>query len=104
MLVPSLNGGVQVALQQIDELARNIDELTRLATVPETAESVMSDIARFGEKIKMLPEFIKTEKAKQITAQKGSVEIEAVLERLTREKFTLTEYEDVVIHSWSRGW
>ncbi len=45
----NLNGSVQAAQQKIDELAHNIDELIKLATVPETAESAMSDIERFSE-------------------------------------------------------
>ena len=64
VLDPNLNGSVQAAQQRIDELARNIDELIKLATVPETAESAMSDIARFSEEMKTLREFIETEKAK----------------------------------------
>ena len=36
VLDPTLNGNVQAAQQRIDELARNIDELIKLATVPET--------------------------------------------------------------------
>ena len=96
-LDPNQNGIVQAAQQRIDELAHNIDELIRLATVPETAESAMSDIAKFSEEMKMLREFIENEKAKQAAAQRGSDELNTILERLEKEDFTLTEYDDVVV-------
>ena len=97
VLDPNQNGSVQAAQQRIDELARNIDELIKLATVPETAESAMSDIARFSEEMKSLREFIETEKAKQSATQQNSAELGAVLERLEREDFTLTEFDDVAV-------
>lgn len=97
VLDPNLNGSVQAAQQRIDELAHSIDELIKLATVPETAESAMSDIAQFSEEMKTLREFIETEKAKQLTAQKGSAELDAILERLENENFTMTEYDDVAV-------
>ena len=93
---PNLNGSVQAAQQRIDELAHNIDELIKLATVPESAQSAMADIAKFSEEMKALREFIETEKAKQAAAQHGSDELNRVLERLEQEDFTLTEYDDVV--------
>ena len=96
LLDPTQNGSVQAAQQRIDELARNMDELIRLATVPETAESAMSDIAKFSEEMKALREFIETEKAKQAAAQHGSNELSNVLQRLEKEDFTLTEYDDIV--------
>ena len=96
VLDPNLNGSVQAAQQRIDELARNIDELIKLATVPETATTAMADIEKFSEEMKTLREFIETEKAKQMTAQRGSTELDAILERLENEDFTLTEYDDVV--------
>lgn len=96
VLDPTQNGSVQAAQQRIDELARNMDELIRLATVPETAESAMSDIAKFSEEMKALREFIETEKAKQVAAQHGSNELNRVLQRLEKEDFTLSEYDDIV--------
>ena len=96
VLDPTQNGSVQAAQQRIDELVRNMDELIRLATVPETAESAMSDIAKFSEEMKALREFIETEKAKQAAAQHGSNELSNVLQRLEKEDFTLTEYDDIV--------
>ena len=96
VLDPNQNGSVQAAQQRIDELARNMDELIRLATVPETAENAMSDIAKFSEEMKALREFIETEKAKQAAAQHGSNELNRVLQRLEKEDFTLTEYDDIV--------
>lgn len=90
------NGSVHVAQQRIDELARNMDELIKLATVPETAGNAMSDIAKFSEEMKMLREFIETEKAKQTAVQHGSNELSNVLQRLEKEDFTLTEYDDIV--------
>ena len=97
VLDPNLNGSVQAAQQRIDELAHNIDELIKLATVPETAQSAMSDIEKFSEEMKTLREFIETEKAKQMTAQRGSAELDAILERLENEDFTMTEYDDVAV-------
>ena len=97
VLDPNLNGIVQAAQQRIDDLAHNIDELIKLATVPETAQSAMSDIEKISEEMKTLREFIETEKAKQMTAQKGSAELDAILERLENEDFTMTEYDDVAV-------
>ncbi|MDE7194122.1 MAG: recombinase family protein [Oscillospiraceae bacterium] len=65
VLDPNLNGSVQAAQQRIDGLAHNIDELIKLATVPETAQNAMLDIEKFSEEMKSLREFIETEKAKQ---------------------------------------
>ena len=96
VLDPNQNGSVQAAQQRIDELAHNMDELIKLATVPETAQSTMSDIAKFSDEMKALREFIETEKAKQAAAQHGSDELNKVLERLEQEDFTLTEYNDIV--------
>ena len=95
-LDPNQNGSIQAAQQRIDELARNMDELIMLATVPETAENAMSDIAKFSEEMKMLREFIETEKAKQTEVQHGSNELSNVLQRLENEDFALTEYDDIV--------
>jgi len=96
VLDPNQNGSVLAAQQRIDELARNIDELIKLATMPETAESAMSDIAKFSEEMKTLREFIENEKTKQAMTQHGSDELNRVLEQLEHEEFTLTEYDDVV--------
>ena len=96
VLDPNQNWSVQAAQQRIDKLARNIDELIKLATVPESAESAMTDIARFSDEMKSLREFIETEKAKQEATNRGSEELDKVLERLECEDFTLTEYDDVV--------
>ena len=96
VLDPNQNGSVQAAQQRIDELARNMDELIKLATVPDTAENAMSDIAKFSEEMKMLREFIETEKAKQTEVQHGSNELSNVLQRLEKENFTLTECDDIV--------
>jgi DNA invertase Pin-like site-specific DNA recombinase len=97
VLDPNQNGSIQAAQQRIDELARNMDELIMLATVPETAENAMSDIAKFSEEMKMLREFIETEKAKQAATQRGSDELNTILERLGQEDFTLIEYDDVAV-------
>lgn len=97
VLDPNQNGSVQAAQQRIDELARNMDELIKLATVPETAENAMSDIAKFSEEMKALREFIKIEKAKQTEVQHGSNELSNVLQRLEKEDFTLTEYDDIAV-------
>ena len=97
VLDPNLNGSVQAAQQRIDELARNIDELIKLATIPETAITAMADIEKFSEEMKTLREFIETEKSKQMTAQRGSSELDSALERLENEDFTMTEYDDVAV-------
>lgn len=96
VLDPNQNGSIQAAQQRIDELARNMDELIMLATVPETEENAMSDIAKFSEEMKMLREFIETEKAKQTEVQHGSNELSNVLQSLEKEDFALTEYDDIV--------
>ena len=96
VLDPNQNGSIQAEQQRIDELARNMDELIMLATVPETAENAMSDIAKFSEEMKMLREFIETEKAKQTEVQHGSNELSNVLQSLEKEDFALTEYDDIV--------
>ena len=97
VLDPNLNGSVQAAQQRIDELAHNIDELIKLATIPETATTAMADIEKFSGEMKTLREFIETEKAKQMTAQRDSAELDAILERLENEDFTMTEYDDVAV-------
>ncbi len=97
VLDPNQNGSVRAAQQRIDELARNMDELIKLAALPETVATAMTDIERFSEEMKTLREFIETEKAKQITAQRGSAELDAILERIEQEDFILTEYDDVVV-------
>lgn len=97
VLDTNLNGSVQAAQQRIDKLAHNIDELIKLATVPETAATAMADIEKFSEEMKTLREFIENENAKQMTAQRGSAELDAILERLENEDFTMTEYDDVAV-------
>lgn len=97
VLDPNLNGSIQAAQQRINELAHNIDELIKLATVPETAENAMSDIAKFSEEMKALREFIKIEKAKQTEVKHSSNELSNVLQRLEKEDFTLTEYDDIAV-------
>ncbi len=97
VLDPNLNGSVQAAQQRIDELAHNIDGLIKLATVPESAAAAMTDIEKFSEEMKTLREFIETEKAKQAAKQHSSDELDVVLERLEKTKFTMTEYDDVVV-------
>lgn len=93
----NLNGSVQAAQQRIDELTHNIDELIKLATVPESAASAMTDIEKFSEEMKTLREFIETEKAKQAAKKQSSDEFNAVLEQLEKTNFTMTEYDDVVV-------
>ena len=90
VLNPNLNGSIQAAQQRIDELIK-------LATVPETAATAMADIEKFSEEMKTLREFIETEKAKQIAVQRGSAELDAILKRLEKEDFTMTEYNDVAV-------
>ncbi len=97
VLDPNLNGCVQAAQQRIDELAHNIDELIKLATVPETAATAMADIAKFSEEMKSLREFIESEKAKQSASRRNSAELDAILKRLENEDFAMTEYDDVAV-------
>ena len=47
--------------------------------------------------MKALREFIETEKAKSMSAEQNTEQMNAVLERLEQENFTLTEYDDVVV-------
>ena len=93
----NFNGSVQAAQQRIDELAHNIDELVKLATVPETAPTAMADITKFSEEMKALREFIETEKAKQAAKQQDYAELDGVLNGLENEDFTMTEYDDVAV-------
>ncbi|MCM1062407.1 MAG: recombinase family protein [Eubacterium sp.] len=97
VLDPNLNGSVQAAQQRIDELAHNIDELIKLATVLETAATAMADIEKFSEEMKALREFIETEKAKQAATQRNSAELDIILDRLEKEDFTMTEYDDIAV-------
>lgn len=97
VLDPNLNGSVLAAQQRIDELARNIDELIQLATVPENVATAMTDIKRFSKEMKSLREFIENEKAKTATAESDSEQLNAVLERLEQEDFELTGYDDIAV-------
>ena len=97
VLDPNRNGSVLAAQQRLDELSRNMDELLRLATVPESSASAMADIQRFSEEMKGLREFIKGEKAKVTSSEKDTEQMRAVLKRLERENFSLSEYDDVIV-------
>lgn len=91
------NGSVQAAQQRINELARNIDELIKLATEPENSERAMCDIEKFSEEMKNLREFIESEKRKSAAAESNSEQLNAVLERIENQDFKLTEYDDVAV-------
>lgn len=91
------NGSVQAAQQRINELARNIDELIKLATEPENSERAMCDIEKFSEEMKNLREFVEIEKRKNAAAESNSEQLNAVLERIENEDFKLTEYNDVAV-------
>lgn len=93
----NLNGGVQAAQQRIDELTHNIDELIKLATVPESAAAAMTDIQKFSEEMKALREFIEAEKMKQAKTERSNYELDMVLKRLENEDFAIAEYDDVVV-------
>ncbi len=97
VLDPNKSGNVLAAQQRLDELANNINELLRLATTPESSKTAMVDIQKFSDEMKVLREFIETEKAKAKTAEKDTEQMNAVLERLGQTNFTLTEYDDVVV-------
>ena len=97
VLDPNLNGSVQAAQQRIDELTHNIDELIKLATVPETAAAAMADIEKFSEEMKALREFIETEKAKHTAKQRNSAELDALLKQLENEDFAVNEYDDIFV-------
>lgn len=47
--------------------------------------------------MKGLREFIEGEKAKVSSSEKDTQQKRAVLERLEREEFSLTEYDDVIV-------
>ncbi len=93
----NLNGSVQAAQRRIGELAHNIDELIKLASVPESAASAMADIEKFSEEMKTLREFIEAEKLKQAKTEHSTAELDMVLKRLENEDFAITEYDDVAI-------
>lgn len=57
----------------------------------------MADIEKFSGEMKTLREFIENEKTKQMTAQRDSAELDAILERLENEDFTMTEYDDIAV-------
>ena len=97
VLDPEKNGGVLAAQKRLDELAKNMNELLRLATTTESSAAAMADIQKFSYEMKALREFIETEKSKATVARKGSEQMNAVLERLEQENFTLAEYDDVVV-------
>ncbi len=97
LLDPNRNGSVLAAQQRLDELSRNMDELLRLATVPESSASAMADIQRFSEEMKGLREFIEGEKAKVSSSEKDTEQMKAVLERLEQENFSLSEYDDIIV-------
>lgn len=94
---PNLNGSVHTAQQRIEELIRNISELIKLATVPENAQTAMSDIQKFSDEMKSLRNFIEAEKALQATAESDTEQLETVLDCLEGHDFNLTEYNDVVV-------
>lgn len=93
---PNMNGSVKAAQDRIGELSRNIDELIKLAAVGDTEQS-MADIQKFSNEMTALREFIESEKAKQSAAEKDNRQLEAVLDRLEKEDFRLTEYDDVAV-------
>ena len=96
VLDPSLDGSVKAAQERISELSRNIDELIKLAAVDDTEQS-MADIQKFSNEMTTLREFIESEKTKQSAAEKDNQQLEAVLDRLEKEDFRLTEYDDVAV-------
>ena len=85
------------AQQRINELAMNIDELIKLATIPENSESVMCDIEKFSEEMRNLREFVESEKLKSVAVERNSEQLNAVLERIENENFELKEYDDVAV-------
>lgn len=93
----ALDGSVQAAQQRIDVLAYNIDGLIKLATVPESAATAMTDIEKFSEEMKALREFIEAEKLKQAKTERSNAELDIVLKRLENEDFAIAEYDDVVV-------
>lgn len=96
-LDPNLNGSILAAQQRIEELSRNINELIKLATVPENAQTAMSDIQKFSDEMKSLRSFIEAERAKQATAESNTEQLETVLASLENHDFNLNEFDDVVV-------
>ncbi len=94
---PNMNGSVLAAQQRLDELVNNMNELLRLATTPESNATAMADIQKFSDEMKALREFIETEKSKTVTAEQDTEQMNAVLERLEQQDFTLAEYDDVIV-------
>lgn len=96
ILDPNINGSVKVAQERIMELGKNIDELIKLAAAGDTEKS-MSDIQKFSSEMTALREFIESEKAKQSASQNNSGQLKAVLDRLEKEDFRMTEYDDIAV-------
>ncbi len=96
VLDPNLNGSVKAAQERIDELGRNIDELIKLAAAGDTEKS-MADIQKFSNEMTALREFIESEKAKQSASKNNSEQLKAAFDRLEKEDFRLTEYDDIAV-------
>ncbi len=96
ILDPNINGSVKAAQERIMELGKNIDELIKLAAAGDTEKS-MSDIQKFSSEMTALREFIESEKAKQSASKYNSEQLKAALDRLEKENFKLTEYDDIAV-------
>ncbi len=96
VLDPNLNGSVKAAQEQIEELGKNIDELIKLAAAGDTEKS-MADIQKFSGEMTALREFIESEKAKQSASKYYSEQLKVALDRLEKEDFRLTEYDDIAV-------
>ena len=76
---------------------RELDELIRLVASSGDTEQSMADIQRFSKEMNALREFIESEKAKQSASERDTEQLEMVLDRLEKEDFHLTEYDDVAV-------
>jgi len=57
----------------------------------------MDDIQKFSSEMTALREFIKFEKAKQSASQNNFKQLKAAFDRLEKEDFRLTEYDDIAV-------
>ena len=92
---PIRNGSIKAAQERLELLGRNVDELISLAVNTGDTDSSMADIQKFSNEMTALREFIENEKAKQDISERKSAQLEAVLDRLEKEDFCLTEYDDI---------
>lgn len=96
VLDPNLNGSILAAQQRIAELTHSIDEQLARAVSPDATEQSLTEIQKFSEEMTSLRNFIEAEKAKQMTSEQKSEQLQNMLDRLENENFHLAEFDDTV--------